>query len=176
MFFCLQQCKNYKNHTSFFRVMITNVLPLFYESQCIFESIFGGVNTIDVKLSLTLETKAKPFRLRPKFWPGGQPVLKALTSRVNADRFWSYYFVICNWCSIFGRPLSVCPVYLYVTLLYCDKSVGWIKTPLGMEVGLGPGHIVLDGDPASPSKGAQPPPNFRPMSVVANSWMDQDAT
>jgi len=25
-----------------------------------------------------------------------------------------------------------------------------------MEVGLGPGHIVLDGDPAPPPKGAQP--------------------
>ena len=30
--------------------------------------------------------------------------------------------------------------------------VGWIKVKLGMEVGLGPGHIVLDGDPAPPSK------------------------
>ena len=28
--------------------------------------------------------------------------------------------------------------------------------PLGANVGLGPGHIVLDGDPAAP-KGAQPP-------------------
>jgi len=29
---------------------------------------------------------------------------------------------------------------------------------LGMQVGLGPGHIVLDGDPAPPPpKGAQPP-------------------
>jgi len=29
---------------------------------------------------------------------------------------------------------------------------------LGMQVGLGPGHIVLDGDSAPPSpKGAQPP-------------------
>jgi len=29
---------------------------------------------------------------------------------------------------------------------------------LGMQVGLGPGHIVLDGDPAPPpKKGAQPP-------------------
>ena len=29
--------------------------------------------------------------------------------------------------------------------------------PLGMEVGLGPGHIVLDGDPAPPpEKEAQP--------------------
>jgi len=24
--------------------------------------------------------------------------------------------------------------------------------PLGVEVGLGPGHIVLDGDPASPTE------------------------
>ena len=37
--------------------------------------------------------------------------------------------------------------------------------PLGMEVGLGPGHIVLDEDLASPPKGAHP--SFRPMSVVA---------
>jgi len=28
---CLQQCKNYKNQTSFSRVMVTNI---FYESQC----------------------------------------------------------------------------------------------------------------------------------------------
>jgi len=26
--------------------------------------------------------------------------------------------------------------------------IAWIKTPLGMEVGLGPGDFVLDGDPA----------------------------
>jgi len=32
-----------------------------------------------------------------------------------------------------------------------------------MEVGLGPGHIVLDGDPAPlPKKGAESP-NFRPI-------------
>jgi len=27
---------------------------------------------------------------------------------------------------------------------------GWIKMPFGMEVGLGSGHIALDGDPALP--------------------------
>jgi len=27
---------------------------------------------------------------------------------------------------------------------------GWIKISLGMEVGLGPGDVVLDGDPAPP--------------------------
>jgi len=30
-------------------------------------------------------------------------------------------------------------------------TAGWIKMPLGMEVGLSPGHFVLDGDPAPPS-------------------------
>jgi len=43
--------------------------------------------------------------------------------------------------------------------------VGWIKTKLEVEVGLGPGHVVLDGDP-TPPKGVQPP-NFQPMFVVA---------
>jgi len=39
----------------------------------------------------------------------------------------------------------------------------------GMELGFGPGHIVLDGDPAPPKEGggAQQPPTFRLMSVVA---------
>jgi len=37
----------------------------------------------------------------------------------------------------------------------------------GTEVGLGPGDIVLDGDPALPRKGAQQPPTFRSMPIVA---------
>jgi len=45
---------------------------------------------------------------------------------------------------------------------------------LGMEVGLGPGHIVLDGDQAPP-KGAQPP-IFGPCLLWPNGWMDQDDT
>jgi len=44
--------------------------------------------------------------------------------------------------------LSVCP--LSVTLVYCGQRVGWIKIKLGMEVGLGPGHTALDGDPDNP--------------------------
>jgi len=40
--------------------------------------------------------------------------------------------------------------------------------PLGTEVGLGTGDIVLDGDTASPKrKRGQQPPSFRPMSLVA---------
>jgi len=41
---------------------------------------------------------------------------------------------------------------------------------LGMEVGLDPGHIVLDGDPALLPKRGQKrtqPPNFRPISIAA---------
>jgi len=34
--------------------------------------------------------------------------------------------------------------------------VGWIKMKLVMEVGLGPGHIVSDGDHAPPKKGHSP--------------------
>jgi len=49
--------------------------------------------------------------------------------------------------------------------------------PLGMEVGLGPGHIVLDGDPAPfPKRGQSPPPNFGPCLLRPNGWMDQDGT
>jgi len=53
--------------------------------------------------------------------------------------------------------------------VYCGQTAGWIKMPLGMEVGLGPGHIVLDGDPAPLTKGTQPA-NFQPMSIVAKQF------
>ena len=39
---------------------------------------------------------------------------------------------------------------------------------VAMEVGLGPGHIVLDEDPAlPPQKGAQHRPHFSAMSIMA---------
>jgi len=60
-----------------------------------------------------------------------------------------------------------CLSCLSVTLVYYGQTVGWIKMKLGMQVGLGPGHIVLDGDPAPlPKKGTEPP-NFRSMPIVA---------
>jgi len=48
--------------------------------------------------------------------------------------------------------------------------------PRGMEVGLGPGHIVLDGDPAPPPKKGGTAPIFGPRLLRPNSWMDQDVT
>jgi len=38
---------------------------------------------------------------------------------------------------------------------------------LGTEVGLDPGDIVIDGDPAPPLKTGTTPPTFRPVSIVA---------
>ena len=48
-----------------------------------------------------------------------------------------------------------CLFCLSVTLVYCGQTVGWIKIPLGIEIGLGPDHVVLDGDPGPPPKRAQ---------------------
>jgi len=39
--------------------------------------------------------------------------------------------------------------------------------PFGMEVGLGPGDFVLDGDSAPLPKKETDPPNLGPISVVA---------
>jgi len=67
---------------------------------------------------------------------------------------------------LFGRPFVkrfalcyrtvVCPI-LSVTLVYYGQTVGWIKMKLGTQVGLSPGHIVLDRDPPPPPpKGHSP--------------------
>jgi len=81
--------------------------------------------------------------------------------------------------SHFGRPFvkrfalcyqtAVCLSVLSVTLLYCGKTVGWIKIKLGMLVDLGPGHIVLYGDPAALSQRGTH--QFWPISDVAK-WLN----
>jgi len=63
-----------------------------------------------------------------------------------------------------NRPLpskrpnySKVAVCLSVTLVYCGQTVGWIKMKLGMQVGLDPGHVVSEEDPAPhPKKGYSP--------------------
>ena len=48
---------------------------------------------------------------------------------------------------------------------------------ISMEVGLGPSHIVLDGDPAPSPKGDKAPsPIFGPFVLWPNGRMHQDAT
>jgi len=51
--------------------------------------------------------------------------------------------------------------------------------PLGSEVGLDPGHIVLDGAQLPPPKekgSQQPPPLFGQYLLWPNGWMDRGAT
>ena len=73
----------------------------------------------------------------------------------------SEYMLVLALCLVFGRPfvkrfalcyrsvvcLSVCLSCLSVTFVHGGQTVGRIKMKLGVQVGLGPGHIVLDGDP-----------------------------
>ena len=54
----------------------------------------------------------------------------------------------------------------FLSHVYCGQTAVWMKTPLGTEVDLSPGHIVLDGD-QPPAKGAQQALCFRPMYIVA---------
>jgi len=56
----------------------------------------------------------------------------------------------------------------FLAHVYCGKMAGWMKTPLGMEVDLDSGHIVLDDVPA-PAKGAQQPPLFGPCLLWPRS-------
>jgi len=55
----------------------------------------------------------------------------------------------------------------------------WIRMPLGMEVGLGPGDIVLDGELGTQlphGKRHSSRPFFGPCLLWPNDWMDQDTT
>ena len=80
-----------------------------------------------------------------------------------------HFLLSMSFLGFFGRPLVkwftlcyqtvVCLSVCLVTLVYCGQMVRWIKMPRGAEVGLGPGHIVLDGITA--------PTTFQPMSIVA---------
>jgi len=88
--------------------------------------------------------------------------------------------------------LDCCPVLsdLSVTLVYCLQTVKQIKMKLGMQVGLSPGHTVIDGYPAPPRKGAQQRPHSKfmgagfacvriirgPCLLWPNGWMDQGET
>jgi len=67
------------------------------------------------------------------------------------------------------RPVLSCPVcpVLSVTLMYCGQTVGRIKVKFGVRVGLGPGHIVLDGYPAPLSQTGTASRQFSVHTVVA---------
>jgi len=63
---------------------------------------------------------------------------------------------------------------LFSANVRCGQMAGGIKMPLGTEVNVGPGDVMLDGVAAPPKRGTAPV--FRPMSLWPNGWMDKDAT
>ena len=90
---------------------------------------------------------------------------------------------------MFGRPfvkrfalcyrtvvLSCLSVCLFVTFVHCGQTVGRIKMKLGTQVGLGPGHIVLDRDPAPPPPMGHSPPIFGPYLLPPNGCMARHVT
>jgi len=84
--------------------------------------------------------------------------LDANFGRLFVKRFALCYRTVVLFVCLFGMP------YLSVTLVHCHQTAGLIKVKLGTEVGLGPGHILSDGDQAPlAKKGRSAAPNFRPM-------------
>ena len=66
------------------------------------------------------------------------------------------FFIVSFWATATSRPNGL--LYAIGTFVYCGQTAGWIKIPLGLEVGLGPGNIVLDGNPAPHWKKYSSPP------------------
>jgi len=79
-----------------------------------------------------------------------------------------------KWSPKNGSPYPIgpyCPVRpVCITLVYCGQTAGWIRRQLGMEIGLDPGHIALDGDPAPHRQGHSSPLfcNLRTQVVPAS--------
>ena len=100
------------------------------------------------------------MRVRHKNWATGYHGSKKVTLcnepliSSNAANFWA---IVSKTVHPMLSDYTICLSVLSVTLVYCGQMVGWIKTKLGMQVVLGPGHTLLVGDPAlPPPKGAQP--------------------
>jgi len=62
----------------------------------------------------------------------------------------------------------------FLVHVYCGQTAGWMETPLGTEVDLGPGHTILDGVPAH-AKGAQQPPLVGPCLLWPRSHISATA-
>jgi len=57
----------------------------------------------------------------------------------------------------------------FLAHVYCGQTAGWMKTPLGTEVDLGAGHIVLDGVSALRETGTAAPHLFGPCLLWPRS-------
>jgi len=118
-----------------------------------------------------------------------QPVAVQIISRLGPQLLWrglshcwvlTYRTLVAFWATVTSNSLPYAVGLLSclsLTLVYCGQTVGWIMMPLGTEVGLGTGDIVLDGHPAPHpmERGtAAPTPLFSPCLLWPNVWKDQD--
>jgi len=113
---------------------------------------------------LTTYTENSQVLVKKRYWfwvPAGR--VACMLKFQRAAGLWSAavdfsWVPCCNlWATVCKtvRPMlsDRCPVLsvcLSVTFVHCGQTVGRIKTKLGTQVGLVPGHIVLDGNQAPP--------------------------
>jgi len=125
---------------------------------------YCGQTVGSVRMPLGIEVRLNPgdFVLDGTQPPPNFPPMSIAAKRLDASRYACWYG---------GRPQArrLCvrsepspllkkgaePANFWAHV-YCRQMAGWIKMPLGMEINLGPGDVVLDGV-AAPPKGAQPP-------------------
>jgi len=103
--------------------------------------------------------------IHPAVWPQYTNVTDRWTDRERSDNvgrtvFWATIcktirLVLLDCClsvclSVLSCPFLSCLFVLSVTFVHCGQTVARIKMKHGMHVGLGPGHTVLDLDPAPP--------------------------
>jgi len=108
------------------------------------------------------------------------PVLSVCLSVSDVRALWPNCWTDQNetWHESRSRPWPHCvrwgpsspppqPTPQFSVHICCGQMAAWITMPLGMELGLGPGDLVLNGDPAPPPQKTVELPNFRPMFIVA---------
>ena len=84
-------------------------------------------------------------------WKSANDVSTTARRLSSAVYIWHYEASV-NWMTTFGSVMHAITTTVLTAALStdCGQVVGWIKMKLGTEVGLGPGRIVLDGDPVPP--------------------------
>jgi len=89
-----------------------------------------------------------------------------------------YYGQTDGWIKMaLGMEVGFGPVHIVVDGVTApSQTAGCIEMSLGMELGLSPGDFALDADPARTPKGAVPHPLFGTCLLWPNGCMDQDAT
>jgi len=128
-----------------------------------------------------LDRDPAPFPKRRRN-PGAEPPnfrpMSIVAKRLNGSRWhiaWRYRPWFIPHCARWGHssPLQIggrAPLPQFSAHLYCGKTSGCIKMPLGMQVGRSPGDFVFDVYPATPEKGHTHPTQL--LAHVYAKWLD----